>query len=144
MNNLDILSDGIEVFRGTTSKNLPRRYPGTFYTEDELHAKKYAKEGGTVRKTIINPKNYLDIEFFNDESFRQKMEEEFEKFIGEVYKSPAFHASDTQFYDNIYDGVTDFSYPTDVDNKFLKYLGYDAVYFYQEGGNPVRTWYMPD
>lgn len=142
MNILDILSEGIEVFRGTTSKNLPRRYPGTYYTEDEILAKKYAKEGGNVRRSTITPNNYLDIEFLNDDSFREKFKEEFETFFTQNY--PNSDIEETQFYDNIYNDITDFSYPTKIDNHFLKYLGYDAVYFYQEGGEPVRTWYIPD
>ena len=128
----------ITLYRGITSKNLPPRYPGTYYTESKDLATWYAREGGTVRSITFSPKKVFSIDkLITNKTFRNEIENKFKEFFKE-------HASieDTQLYDNLYNNITDFSFPTKDDNKFLKSLGYDSVYFSHEGGQRVDSWYI--
>lgn len=139
------LTESITVYRGTTAKNLPRRYPGTFYTTDERLAHRYAKSGGTVKETQLSPKKIFNVDDVVGRAPRKAVDSLWNAFVSYMEKHhPDVGLEDTQLYDNIKHGVTDFSYPTIYDNGFLKSLGYDAVFFSTEGGEKVNSFYVPD
>lgn len=128
----------VTLYRGITSKNLPKRYPGTFYTQNEELAKWYAKDGGMVTAMQFVPLKMFSIDkLITDESFRNDIKQKFEEYF-----SDKKDLSSLQLFDNIYDSVTDFSYPTEDDNNFLRSLGYDSVFFSHEGGDRVDSWYI--
>lgn len=137
------ICESITVYRGVTKNNLPKRYPGTYYTENPDLAKKYAKQEGTVHTKVIDPVNPLVIDkLIDDEVFRKSIESKFLDFMRRNH--PSIDLEDTQLYDNLNSGITDFSYPTIYDNQFLKSMGYDSVKFSYEGGERVDSWYIMD
>lgn len=137
------ICEGITVYRGVTHKNLPKRYPGTYYTENPDLAKRYAKQEGTVHTKIIDPVNPLVIDrLLDDAEFRKDLEANLVAFMRKHH--PTVDLEDTQLYDNMTSGITDFSYPTIYDNQFLKSMGYDSVKFSYEGGERVDSWYIMD
>jgi hypothetical protein len=134
--------DGITVYRGISPRNLPARYPGTYYTEIRELAVWYSRGGQVIKKTI-NPRKTFDIDVVHNLEPYKKYQilQKFQEFLEKKY--PDMDISDTQLYDNLQvNSVSDFAYPTQADVDFLKLLGYDSVYFMTEGGKTVRTWFM--
>lgn len=137
---MNLLEDTFTLYRGVTKNNLPVRYPGLYYTLDPKLAQRYAKDNGTVYKETKVLKNVLDLRKLKDREFYENIVDHWEEFI----KSKPGDQSETQFYDILNNGVTDFSYPTEADVAFLKRMGYDAVYFHEEGGEIVRSFFIPN
>jgi hypothetical protein len=135
---------GIQVYRGISPQNLPKRYPGTFWTQNKKLAQWYSR-GGEVIKTTISPKKTLNIDTLSDVSAYEKYKllKNLQEFIKASGRRIAI--TDTQLYDNLQvNSVSDFSYPTQTDVDFLRALGYDSVYFSREGGQQVDTWFIFD
>lgn len=137
---MKLITNPITLYRGVTSKNLPERYPGKYYTQNKELAKWYAKDGGTVHSMQFVPKNCLSIDkLLTDRQFKEEIMDKFKEFFSNKSEE---ELEDLQLYDNLFDNITDFSFPTKDDNKFLKSLGYDSVYFSHEGGQRVDSWYI--
>lgn len=51
-----------KLYRGITTKNLPGRYPGAYYTEFLELAQWYAKKGGQVIVRSTIPRKPFDID----------------------------------------------------------------------------------
>lgn len=136
---IELFNQPIKLYRGVTSKNLPVRYPGLYYTQDKELAKWYAKDGGKVHSISFIPEKIFSIDqLLSDESFKNDIINKFEQFVSKT----SIDIEDTQLYDNLFNNITDFSYPTTTDNEFLRSLGYDSVYFSHEGGQRVDSWYI--
>lgn len=133
-------SSSLVLYRGVTKNKLPNRYPGSYYTLDQKLAQRYAKDGGTVYKVNKQFNKILDLRKLNDPPFYEMFLSKWQEFV----KNNNFNPSETQFYDIFQNGIRDFSYPTVEDTSFLKYMGYDAVYFHEEGGEVVRSIFIPD
>lgn len=138
----NLLIESVTLYRGTTSKNLPKRYPGKFYTEIESLAKWYAKDGGSIETIQFSPHKIFKISDLSNTQFKISIYERFTKFMEDNY--PNVDLEDTQLYDNLVNNQTDFSFPTTMDNQFLKSLGYDCVKFDIEGMQKVDSWYIMD
>lgn len=130
----------ITLYRGVTSKNLPPRYPGIYYTESKELAKWYAREGGTVHSIEFSPTNVFSVDMLHsDPTFKENIQKKFENYFQDKTEQ---ELENTQLFDNLYDNITDFSYPTKDDIKFLTSLGYDSVFFSHEGGQKVDSWFL--
>lgn len=135
---------GVTLYRGISPLNKPRRYPGTYYTENPELAKRYSRGG----KVIVN--NSIPKKPFNIDELMHLSPQQKKKYMGLLVKFlddhyPNLDPSDTQLYDNLTNhNVTDFSYPVQADVDFLTSLGYDSVYFSTEGGEKVDSWFIFD
>ena len=137
------LIESFKVYRGITTKNLPKRYPGKYYTELYDLAKWYAKEGGSIEELDASQLKPFNIEKLNNDKFKKTISIKFNQFMTTYY--PEIDPETTQLYDNLNDpNITDFSYPTKIDVEFLKSLGYDSVTFEVEGGQVVKSWFVFD
>lgn len=134
------------LYRATTEKS---RYPGKFWTSIKTLAESYArkatgKEQRTVETTVEPPKRALNVTTLSqaDEATRNALLDEFIAWLKTNH--PDVDPEDTRLYDVLSIGESDFAYPTIYDNEYLQSKGYDSVFFAEEGGEPVNTWFVFD
>jgi len=134
------------LYRATTEKS---RYPGKFWTNIKTLAERYAgkatgKEQRTVETTVEPPKRALNVTTLSqaDEATRNAQLAEFIAWLKTNY--PDVAPEDTRLYDILAEGESDFAYPTIYDNEYLQSKGYDSVFFAEEGGETVNTWFVFD
>ena len=134
------------LYRATTEKS---RYPGKFWTSIKELAARYAgkatgKEQRTVETSVEPPKRALNVTTLSqaDEATRNALLDEFIAWLKTNH--PDVDPEDTRLYDVLSIGESDFAYPTIYDNEYLQGKGYDSVFFAEEGGEPVNTWFVFD
>ena len=134
------------LYRATTEKS---RYPGKFWTNIKTLAERYAgkatgKEQRTVETTVEPPKRALNVTTLSqaDEATRNAQLAEFIAWLKTNH--PDVAPEDTRLYDILAEGESDFAYPTIYDNEYLQSKGYDSVFFAEEGGETVNTWFVFD
>jgi hypothetical protein len=134
------------LYRATTEKS---RYPGKFWTSIQELADRYlrkatGKEQRAIESTSELPKRALNVTTLSqaDEATRKAMLDEFIAWLKTNY--PDVAPEDTRLYDILAEGESDFAYPTIYDNEYLQSKGYDSVFFAEEGGETVNTWFVFD
>jgi len=121
-----------------------QRYPGTFWSSiKDYVTRQYANKGNRViRKLTDLPERTLNITTLSKVSAeaKQSMMQDFSRWMNNKY--PNLPVEDTYLYEVLVNNESDFPYPTVQDNDYLRSKGYSAVYFEQEGGEKVDTWYI--
>lgn len=140
------------LFRGLKPDGRPRGYPGEFYTEIEGLAGRYAGADGSMITRGELPERPFNVDQVADmpEAEREQMLEEFRQFM--IQRHPGVPEneligpgqSDFAYLDQVLGEPfeTDFIYPTQDDVDFLRSKGYDSVFFGEEGGERVDSWFI--
>jgi hypothetical protein len=120
-----------------------QKYPGTFWSAiKDYVTKQYLKGTRALRERTDLPKRTLNITTLSGlpPISKNAMFADFRMWMSENHPSVAIE--NTYLYEVLINDESDFPYPTEQDNEYLRDKGYDAVFFAQEGGEQVDTWYF--
>ncbi len=137
-------SSSLKLYRATTEQS---RYPGKFWTEFPELANRYAKKTGRtlprkIETTVVNFSRDDVLDVGNPPEIEKEL---FIKWFNKYYPDMDIEdAHGPYLYEVLYNGETDFPYPTEIDRQYLKYRGYKAVFFEYEGGEKVNSWFIPN
>jgi len=147
-------AQGRPLFRGLKPNGRPRGYPGEFYTELEGLAGRYAGADGSMITREELPEQPFNVDAVADmpQEERMQMLSEFTEFMKARHPGVPEEEligpgqSDFAYLDRVLGEPfeTDFIYPTQDDVDFLRSKGYDSVFFGQEGGEEVNSWFIFD
>jgi hypothetical protein len=118
-------------------------YPGTFWSAiKDYVTKQYLKGTRALRERTDLPKRTLNITTLSGlpPISKNAMFADFRAWMFENHPSVAIE--DTYLYEVLVNDESDFIYPTEQDNEYLRDKGYNAVFFEREGGEKVDTWYF--
>lgn len=115
---------------------------GRFYTQSRDLALRYAKttdHPGEVEEITFTPQQIFNVDEVQNWSQQQK--DVFGQSLVAFLQKRGIKIADSYVYD-VLNGETDFAYPIKADSDFLQSLGYDSVFYSQEGGEQVDSWFI--
>lgn len=126
-----------------------KKYPGKFWSSIKEYAERYLTKGADKGQRTLDETAELPKRTLNVTTLSQAPQAERDAFLGDFTawmqkNAPDVPLEDTQLYDVLTGQATDFAYPQKEDVKYLKYMGYDSVFFAEEGGEKVDTWFVFD
>jgi hypothetical protein len=126
-----------------------KKYPGKFWSSIKEYAERYLTKGADKGQRTLDETAELPKRTLNVTTLSQAPQAERDAFLGDFTawmqkNAPDVPIEDTQLYDVLTGQATDFAYPQKEDVKYLKYMGYDSVFFAEEGGEKVDTWFVFD
>lgn len=145
-----ILTESITRTLYRAKPRTATRYPGAeYWTEIEELAHRYAKKtkGDKPREVVsatmtFDPNQVLNVTTL-DPRTRKALADEFTAWFEENYPDQEIDDDCGPYLWEVFvNGETDFAYPTEVDRRFLKLKGINAVYYETEGGEQVKSWYL--